>query len=58
MQAYMVIKALKMKDTEYVEVYYERFIKLSNYLARHPNDEWLNTFFKARSLDYLWAATT
>ncbi len=42
---YMALKVIKQGNNEKVEVYYERFFKLANYLQHKVNDNLLTTFF-------------
>jgi hypothetical protein len=46
-QVYMALKIIKQTSNKKVEVYYERKLKLSNYLKHKTNSSRLMTFFWA-----------
>jgi len=54
---YLKLKNLKQKSIKFVEVYYERWLKLANCLQMPTTDNFLTTIFQFGLQSYLRIAT-
>jgi hypothetical protein len=52
----MTLKIIKQGNNEKVKIYYERILKLANYLQHKVDDNLLTTFFRVGLVPYLQIA--